>query len=637
MAVAAIYARYSSAGQREESIEDQVRVCTEAAERAGDNVVRVYQDRASTGTSVDHRHGFLQMVADGQRGAFEVLYVYKTDRFARNRYDSAVYKMRLRRAGVRVVSATERIEDGPDGILLESVLEGMAEYYSANLSENVRRGLDGNAEKCRHNGVRTFGYELGADGYFALDEAEAPVVLGCFEAYADGMGMPEICAEYSWVRTKMGKPLTVSMLSRMLRNEKYRGRYSYGGHVVEGGMPRIVSDELFYAVQRMLAAATRRRRGVMDYLLTGKLFDEEGHRYQSQSGHGKSGRKYTYYKCPATGHAVRQDALEAEVARGVAGILEADDGAVAAIVAMVLAEQDEAAAGDVAAMDAMRSRLAENAREQSRMVDLAAKTGAVDAVAAKMAELSEERGALERDLAEMERACPLLSGEEVEFWVRRVMGRRDPLEAVRLFVSRVVLDRARGEILVEFTFDGGRGGGGGGGGEKPNPRPGDCPGGGSDRLRMAESWGFEPQIGFASYTRLAGEHLRPLGQLSNVMPEHHTAQPRISQLSRKQPPEERVVHDDVCPPRGECLPREARHQLGRPPLPSGPCQAGRAGERAHDALGAHAAGTKGAKVEVLLALCEAPTVGCHEQRDVPVLRGLVSKKPAQVDLPRARA
>lgn len=345
MAVAAIYARYSSAGQREESIEDQVRVCTEAAERAGDNVVRVYQDRASTGTSVDHRHGFLQMVADGQRGAFEVLYVYKTDRFARNRYDSAVYKMRLRRAGVRVVSATERIEDGPDGILLESVLEGMAEYYSANLSENVRRGLDGNAEKCRHNGVRTFGYELGADGYFALDEVEAPVVLGCFEAYADGMGMPEICAEYSWVRTKMGKPLTVSMLSRMLRNEKYRGRYSYGGHVVEGGMPRIVSDELFYAVQRMLAAATRRRRGVMDYLLTGKLFDEEGHRYQSQSGHGKSGRKYTYYKCPATGHAVRQDALEAEVARGVAGILEADDDAVAAIVAMVLAEQDEAAAG----------------------------------------------------------------------------------------------------------------------------------------------------------------------------------------------------------------------------------------------------------------------------------------------------
>lgn len=332
MAVAAIYARYSSAGQREESIEDQVRVCTEAAERAGDNVVRVYQDRASTGTSVDHRHGFLQMVADGQRGAFEVLYVYKTDRFARNRYDSAVYKMRLRRAGVRVVSATERIEDGPDGILLESVLEGMAEYYSANLSENVRRGLDGNAEKCRHNGVRTFGYELGADGYFALDEVEAPVVLGCFEAYADGMGMPEICAEYSWVRTKMGKPLTVSMLSRMLRNEKYRGRYSYGGHVVEGGMPRIVSDELFYAVQRMLAAATRRRRGVMDYLLTGKLFDEEGHRYQSQSGHGKSGRKYTYYKCPATGHAVRQDALEAEVARGVAGILEADDDAVAAIV-----------------------------------------------------------------------------------------------------------------------------------------------------------------------------------------------------------------------------------------------------------------------------------------------------------------
>ena len=494
VAVAAIYARYSSAGQREESIEDQVRVCTEAAERAGDNVVRVYQDRASTGTSVDHRHGFLQMVADGQRGAFEVLYVYKTDRFARNRYDSAVYKMRLRRAGVRVVSATERIEDGPDGILLESVLEGMAESTARTCPRTCGAGWTATPRSAGTTACARSATSSARTATSPWTRRRRPWCSGASRPTPTAWHA-EICAEYSWVRTKMGKPLTVSMLSRMLRNEKYRGRYSYGGHVVEGGMPRIVSDELFYAVQRMLAAATRRRRGVMDYLLTGKLFDEEGHRYQSQSGHGKSGRKYTYYKCPATGHAVRQDALEAEVARGVAGILEADDGAVAAIVAMVLAEQDEAAAGDVAAMDAMRSRLAENAREQSRMVDLAAKTGAVDAVAAKMAELSEERGALERDLAEMERACPLLSGEEVEFWVRRVMGRRDPLEAVRLFVTRVVLDRARGEILVEFTFDGGRGGGGGGG-EKPNPRPGDCPGGGSDRLRMAESWGFEPQTPF---------------------------------------------------------------------------------------------------------------------------------------------
>ena len=145
MASAVIYARYSSSGQREESIEDQVRVCTEEARRNGDRIVRVYADRATSGTTTNHRAAFAEMVADSARGWFEKVYVYKTDRFARNRYDSAIYKTKLKRNGVRVVSATERIEDGPDGILLEAVLEGMAEYYSANIAENVKRGLHVNA------------------------------------------------------------------------------------------------------------------------------------------------------------------------------------------------------------------------------------------------------------------------------------------------------------------------------------------------------------------------------------------------------------------------------------------------------------------------------------------------------------
>lgn len=124
MATAAIYARYSSAGQREESIEDQVRVCRAAIEAAGDAVGHVYEDRATTGTTTDRRAGFMRMVADAQRGLFSAVYVYKLDRFARNRYDAAVYRRRLKQAGVRLVSATERTGDGPDGILLESMLEG---------------------------------------------------------------------------------------------------------------------------------------------------------------------------------------------------------------------------------------------------------------------------------------------------------------------------------------------------------------------------------------------------------------------------------------------------------------------------------------------------------------------------------
>ena len=454
MANAVIYARYSSAGQREESIEDQVRVCRQAAERDGAAIARVYHDDATTGRTAEGRDGFLRMVADARRGLFDVVYVYKLDRFARNRYDAAVYKAKLRRCGVELRSATEAVGDGPESILLESMLEGLAEYYSVALAENVKRGQLGNAMKCKHNGVRTYGYDLGEDGYYHVNEEEAAVVRRMFRMYADGASMPEIAAAMPEARTKMGKPLSVGFISKSLRLEKYRGVYSYGQTRVEGGMPAIVDGELFEGVQGMLAARARRRRSTMEYLLSGKLFDAEGHRYQSSSGHGKSGRKYTYYRCPATGHQVPQHVLEDAVAKAAADVIAADDDAVEAIVAMVMAAQAEEMADSIAAADATRKRLEQNAREQSRVVDLAAKTGAVDAVAAKLGQLADEREELEASLAEMELSCAMVDEERAEFWVRRLMGRSDPLEAVRLFVDRVVLDREAGEMRVAFSFDG---------------------------------------------------------------------------------------------------------------------------------------------------------------------------------------
>lgn len=487
MANAVIYARYSSAGQREESIEDQVRVCRQAAERDGAAVARVYHDDATTGRTAEGRDGFLRMVADARRGLFDVVYVYKLDRFARNRYDAAVYKAKLRRCGVELRSATEAVGDGPESILLESMLEGLAEYYSVALAENVKRGQLGNAMKCKHNGVRTYGYDLGEDGYYHVNEEEAAVVRRMFRMYADGASMPEIAAAMPEARTKMGKPLSVGFISKSLRLEKYRGVYSYGQTRVEGGMPAIVDGELFEGVQGMLAARARRRRSTMEYLLSGKLFDAEGHRYQSSSGHGKSGRKYTYYRCPATGHQVPQHVLEDAVAKAAADVIAADDDAVEAIVAMVMAAQAEEMADSIAAADATRKRLEQNAREQSRVVDLAAKTGAVDAVAAKLGQLADEREELEASLAEMELSCAMVDEERAEFWVRRLMGRSDPLEAVRLFVDRVVLDREAGEMRLSFAFDGAR---------KKNDPHQEGPDGGSCNLRLAESWGFEPQTPF---------------------------------------------------------------------------------------------------------------------------------------------
>ena len=464
MADAAIYARFSSDKQRSESIEDQVRVCTEEAGRNGDRIVRVYADRATSGTSTDHRAAFAEMVADSARGLFEKVYVYKTDRFARNRYDSAIYKSKLKRNGVRVVSATEHIEDGPDGILLEAVLEGMAEYYSANLAQNVRRGMRGNALKCRHNGVSVYGYDRGDDGHYHVNEGEALVVRTMFDMCDRGCSLPEIVDALAPWRRRSGKPFIIQDVSRMLRNEKYAGVYSFDGVRVEGGMPAIVDPEQFGRVQWRLVHKTKRGRAMATYLLRGKLFDSEGHSYRGSSGYGKSGRKFTYYRCPETGHLVRRERVEAAVI-GQARAFLAEPGAAERAAALFLEDQERALADDLAAMESLRDRLAENEREQARMVDLAAKTGATDAVARKLDDLLSERAAVESELAELERGTPVFDREQIEFWVREMATRAGADDALISFVKRAVINRETDELSVEFVFggDGPRGGGGGGG------------------------------------------------------------------------------------------------------------------------------------------------------------------------------
>ncbi len=160
---AVIYARYSTDSQREESIEGQIRECTAYAEKNGFTVVKHYIDRAIS-AKTDNRPQFQQMIKDSERGIFDVIIVWKLDRFARNRYDSARYKTQLKKNGVKLMSATEVISNGPEGIILESVLEGYAEYYSADLSEKVIRGMTENALKGKFSGgAIPFGYTINAD------------------------------------------------------------------------------------------------------------------------------------------------------------------------------------------------------------------------------------------------------------------------------------------------------------------------------------------------------------------------------------------------------------------------------------------------------------------------------------------
>ena len=131
------YARYSSHAQTEQSIEGQLRDCYEYAKSNNLNVVAEYIDRATTGTN-DNRAEFQRIIKDSDKQLFDTVICYKIDRFSRNKYDSVVYKTRLKKNGVKIHYSRENIPDGPEGIILESLLEGMAEFYSAELSQKIR-------------------------------------------------------------------------------------------------------------------------------------------------------------------------------------------------------------------------------------------------------------------------------------------------------------------------------------------------------------------------------------------------------------------------------------------------------------------------------------------------------------------
>ena len=189
---AVIYARYSSDNQREESIEGQIRECTAFAEKNDITVLKHYIDRAYSART-DHRPAFQEMIKDSDKHLFDMIIVWKLDRFSRDRYDSARYKVLLKKNNVRVVSATEVISSSADGILLESVLEGFAEYYSADLAEKVTRGLTENALKGKCNGgTRPVGYVVDDEQHFQIDPLTGPFVLEAFKRYADGATMKEL-------------------------------------------------------------------------------------------------------------------------------------------------------------------------------------------------------------------------------------------------------------------------------------------------------------------------------------------------------------------------------------------------------------------------------------------------------------
>lgn len=300
---AVIYARYSSHSQREQSIEGQMRVCREYADRQGILIVDTYIDRAISGTNAETRPGFQQMISDSKKKQFDYVIVYRLDRFARNRYDSAVYKHKLKTNNVRVLSAMENISDSPEGIILEAVLEASAEYYSKELSLKVTRGMKETAMKGRWTGGHlAMGYKS-INGKIIIDEEKADIIRMYFHEYANGTRKKDIIAAINakgYTRDD-GKPYTIHSFQTTLKNKCYIGKTFINGEEYPNIFPPIIEEDTFEKVQQRLkenARAPRGNTGKVDNPLQGKLFCGLcGNTMILESGTGKSGRTYYYYVC----------------------------------------------------------------------------------------------------------------------------------------------------------------------------------------------------------------------------------------------------------------------------------------------------------------------------------------------------
>lgn len=323
MTIAWAYCRFSSDHQREESIDAQIRAIRDYCARQNITLDRIYRDEAKSATT-DDRPSFQQMFNDIKTEPCDMVIVHKLDRFSRDRYDSAFYKRKLKEQGARLVSVLENIDGSPESIILEAVLEGMSEYYSRNLAREVQKCKKETAYQCRHNGgVPPLGYDVDSDGHYHINAAEAEMVKKMYEMKAAGRSYSEIAGYLNGigVRTKRGGKFTKNSFHDLFKNEKYKGVYVYNratskiagkrnNHAnkddeeiirIEDGIPRIVSDELWNEVNRLMGdrSMNARHKAKRTYLLSGLIYCGECGSPMSGNARraGRNKTEYITYDC----------------------------------------------------------------------------------------------------------------------------------------------------------------------------------------------------------------------------------------------------------------------------------------------------------------------------------------------------
>ncbi|MFV0275524.1 MAG: recombinase family protein [Bacilli bacterium] len=466
-----VYARYSpGSGQDEQSIEGQLDEINKYCKLNNFNIIENYIDKGKSGKS-DNRDEFLRMIDDSKdkNKTWNAIIVYKLDRFARDKYDSAVYKRELKKNGVRVLSSMEKISEDASGILMEGMLETIAEYYSAELGEKLKRGMGVNAKKCYYNGgsvplgfkleeaerLTTVSSKEKIKWKFAIDEETAPIVKKIFQMYSNGSTMFEIIKYLNEqnLRTSKDNKFNKNSLRRLFLNKKYIGIYTYDGKETPDGVPRIIEDDLFYQVQDMLLKnrkAPARGKGKLEYLLTTKLFC--GYCKDMMIGYTGTSRTekvYNYYSCKKSQKKlcdkknVRKDYIEDKIAQKVKEMLTKES---IDIITKSIIEANERQQ-DTANLKRLNNLLSKNEKQKSNLID-SLKMCDIESVKKsifeEIAKMEVEHKELQLAINKEEKNRFMLGEKEVRFFLTGLMNADITKEInkkalINVFVNRIYL------------------------------------------------------------------------------------------------------------------------------------------------------------------------------------------------------
>lgn len=423
-----LYLRYSSSGQSDQSIEGQLRDCRAFCKANHYRIVAIYIDRATTARKdVEKRIHLMEMIADSAKQNWDYVVVWKLDRFSRNRNDSAIMKMRLRKNGVKVLSATEHLSDNPESILLESVLEGMAEFFSAELSQKVTRGMRESALKCHSVGGHVpLGYKI-KDHKLVVDPDTAHIVQEAFALYANGVSVAEIARKFNAAGYKTAKntEFNRSSFKVMFQNVRYIGTYTYKDIRIENGVPAIIDRELFDAVQRRLsktATAPARGKAKVDYLLSGKLFCGHcGASMNGESGVGRSGKTYHYYSCytkkrrlGCEKRPLRKDYIEEIVARSAFELLT--DQLIDEIADMAIKQSEQDMVNETR-IPQLTEQLSEIEKSIANITTAIEKGIASETLMNRLVQLEHEKKTINKEIKSEEKYVYRIDRDQIVFWL----------------------------------------------------------------------------------------------------------------------------------------------------------------------------------------------------------------------------